>query len=801
MNLRIWSCSLLIVLPLLLGPIILGAPTPPENPDFTRGGQLPDKPTDWNLGPTGARGWMHAWKGATSDARQIFITQVDAGSPADGLLRKGDVLLGINGKPFTRDARITLARSITIAEALDGKLPLVRWRDGKSSPVVIPLAPLGAYSPTAPWRCRKSARILKQGCQALAERMRQENRRDNPIIRCQNALALLASGDPAYLPLIRDEITWANAYEISEGGLYSWYSSWVNLLLAEYLLATGDNSVQPSLERLSRAIADGQSRVGTWGHRFAYKSGILRGYGAMNQPGLALTLSLVAAREAGVDDPAVNRAIETSRRYFSFYVNKGAIPYGDHHPWLQMHDDNGKCSAAAILFDQLGDMETSAFFSRMATSSYGIERETGHTGNFFNMLWALPGVARSGPNATGAWIRESGWMLDLARKWDYSFTYLGIPDAHNSYKNWDCTGAYLLGYAVAGGHIRFCRPNPRNQLEPSTVKGLIRDGRGWTPRDKAKAYETLPLDTLIMGLSSWSPVVRQRSANALGKRDEDVLPQVMKRLSGTDVNAQLGACAALEALGGRAKQAVPQLAKLLHASDPWVQVQAAEALTTMGEAASPAIPAMLELVAAPPTADDPRGMVQRYVGFALFYRGRSLGARGLLHNSWENQDRARIIQALTELMQNDDGRVRSTAASALHLLQKDELERMLPAIYTAVSEPAPSGVMFADGIRNQGLEMLARQKISDGLPWCIDFIEPDRWGADSRFSASMKALKTYGAAAAPLLPALRALEKECTPPRSKHHKWLQDLQSTITHIETAENDVSLRPLPSNPESP
>ena len=46
-------------------------------------------------------------------------------------------------------------------------------------------------------------------------------------------------------------------------------------------------------------IVDGQSPVGSWGHRFVDKNNRLRGYGMMNAPGVPLTISLVLARKAG----------------------------------------------------------------------------------------------------------------------------------------------------------------------------------------------------------------------------------------------------------------------------------------------------------------------------------------------------------------------------------------------------------------------------------------------------------------------------------------------------------------------
>ncbi|MCG7851196.1 MAG: hypothetical protein MIO92_01600, partial [Methanosarcinaceae archaeon] len=50
----------------------------PAIPDFTQGGQKSDK-HDWNLGPTGARGWMWGMRLRTDCARQILITKVDPG--------------------------------------------------------------------------------------------------------------------------------------------------------------------------------------------------------------------------------------------------------------------------------------------------------------------------------------------------------------------------------------------------------------------------------------------------------------------------------------------------------------------------------------------------------------------------------------------------------------------------------------------------------------------------------------------------------------------------------------------------
>ena len=98
--------SLLANVMLLLGGLMLPCtPTfsaadgakPLEVPDFTKGDAIPAGVShDWNLGATGARGWMVSDKMVTTDARQIRITKVEENSPTAGVLLVGDVILGLS---------------------------------------------------------------------------------------------------------------------------------------------------------------------------------------------------------------------------------------------------------------------------------------------------------------------------------------------------------------------------------------------------------------------------------------------------------------------------------------------------------------------------------------------------------------------------------------------------------------------------------------------------------------------------------------------------------------------------------
>jgi len=732
-----------------------------SSPDFTQGGVIPKNAKhDWNLGATGLRGWMHCDRLTTSDTRQILVTTVEPRSPADGVLAVGDVILGVGGKPFSIDTRTEMGLAITAAEttAGAGRLLLTRWRAGATEDVVVTLPVLGDYSSTAPFDCPKSKRILEAGCDALAARMTDpgygKGSSGEPITRALNALALLANGNANHLPLVKREVDWAAGY--AADNMQTWRYGYVMMLLAEYAVATGDQSAMPGLRRLALESAHGQSAVGSWGHGFAAPDGRLRGYGMMNSPGIPLTMSLVMARQAGVKDPAIDLAIERSMRLLRFYIGKGAIPYGDHHPWIENHEDNGKCGMAAVLFSLLDEPAGAEFFSRMSLASHGSERDTGHTGNFFNLLWAMPGVARSGPQATGAWMQEFGaWYFDLARRWDGSFGHQGPPESGNdSYANWDCTGAYLLAYAMplqklfltgkASGFV------PR--LEAEAAQAVVADGRGWNNKDRNSFYDALSDEQLLARLGNWSPVVRQRAALALGRRKTAPVTMVIDLLDDSRIEARYGACQALNILAGRAAPAVDPLQTALGDPDLWLRIKAAEALAAIGSPAVKTVPRLLGLLAEVDTKTDPRGMQQRYLSFALFDRD------GMLARSLEGVDRPALYKAVQAGLTNQDGRARGSIGSVYRHLSLDEIRPLLPAIHEAVVHPAPSGEMFADTIRVEGLRLMANHHVKEGMTALVQYArDQNPWASQERTPELMKILLAYGTHAKAVIPDLEKI--------------------------------------------
>jgi len=751
------SSQIVLVTALLVlagfGTAARGADRP--NPDFTKGGR-PDKFHDWTLGPTGARGWIYGRGGHTADARQILVTAVTENSPADGILKRGDVILGVGDRPFDDDARIQFAKAITVSEQSEhgGRLKLIRWRGGRTETAELKLAVMGTYSDTAPYDCAKSKKIFEQGCKVMAKRGLDRVSIPNDL----NALALLASGRKEYRTMLSDYARKVANFKVV--GFASWHYGYAALFLAEYVAATNDRSVMTGLCRLVSEIARGASAVGTYGHRFADPNGRCCGYGAMNQPAIVLTLAMVVARQAGVKDPSVDRVIALSTRFLRWYVDKGAIPYGDHMPWPE-HEDNGKNSGAAVLFDLLGDREAATYFAKTSTAAYE-ERERGHTGNFFNILWALPAVSRCGPLATGAYWKEQSWYYDLARGWDGSFRYQGSPqgeEEHYKYTKWDCTGAYMLAYAIPLKSLCITGKKPCSvqPLNARQVKEVITAGRDYFTARRGRGYQGRTSEQLLAGLSSWSPAVRKRSAQALRRQKGKFVATLVKMLTGSDRYARYGACEALGMLGTRADSAATRLRELLNDRDPWLQSLACNAIAQLGpKAYKTSVPDLLRMTARINRAD-PRRMAQRSTASALFARYRGPRTRITQANLLESTDRNLLYPAIRAILKNEDGHTRGLLGRFYRELPDRDLMKLMPDIIKAVKELAPSGIMFASVIRMAGLEVIAKHRVNEGIELLADYARNQKGhGSQRRIVEVMKMLKTYGAHGKRVIPRLEA---------------------------------------------
>jgi HEAT repeat protein len=521
----------------------------------------------------------------------------------------------------------------------------------------------------------------------------------------------------------------------------------------------------------------------------------LQGYGAMNAPGLPLTIGMVLAKEAGVNHADLDLGISRGAKFLRWFTNKGAIPYGDHQPFFA-HEDNGKCAAGALLFDLLGDAEAAGFYAKMAAAGYS-ERERGHTGNFFNMLWAMLGVSRCGPMTTGAYQQEQSWYYDLARSWDGKFRYQGSPggeEESGAYRGWDCSGSYLLGYALPLKMLRITGKKCFT-LKPLTAEqtaDVIATGRDFSYRDDPDFYEQRSDAQLLAGLASWSPFVRGRSATALGKREGQFLPQLLPLLTGESASARYGAIVALGALGKRSDAAAPQLRALLKHDDTWTRCLAAEAMPSLGkEARKSCVSDLLALIVTEHAAD-PRRQAARSASFALFapFPG-TRGPRSILADSLEGVNHEQLVPALRTLLAHEDSIPRGSVRSALPRLSDADILQLLPDVVRAVERAAPSNEMFANGVRIAGLDLLSRLHIEEGLALCITAMEPENWGERERVISGLRFLVRYGTHAKSQLPKLQEIRRYLMEEKNRKAKDLEEMDALMAEIEKATETPTL----------
>ncbi len=749
----------------------------------------------YNLGPTGALGWMHVEAGMTENSRQILITAVENGSPAAGKLEVGDVILGVFGKRFTEDARRVFGRAIGQAEseAARGLLPLTVSRKGKAQEIVLKLQVMGSYSETSPYNCPKAKKILEQGLVVLAKNPGKDNKLHT------NELALLAAGRPEDLEILRKsaheiatktpdvEALWKDS---SKGEMRTWYHGYNNLFLCEYYLATGDKTVLPAIQSYTTTIARGQGVFGTWGHGYVPPghAGQLHGpvppYGPVNSAGLPCFISMLLAEKCGVQDREIKPAIARANKFFGYYVGKGAIPYGEHSPG-PVHDDNGRTSMAAMAFALQGKRTETQFFTKMVTASYE-SREWGHTGNGFSYQWGPVAANAGGPKAMVAFMKELRWYYDLARRWDGSFVNVatGGGVASSYHGTVGATGSYLLGYAVPLKKIYLTGRDARreNWLSDADIAAAI-DAERWLG---ANAHAKRSTAQLLAGLSSWSPLDRARSAEELGKRQDNILPQLLDLTKSKNPDARLGAVAAIGHLKKRAVPALDTLAALLNDDDRWLRVQTSDALRTIGGDAKPITAQMLKAAA----VKDETDQMQFGVGalaYALFYPGGSYGPTGLLGKSIADVPKEQLYPAIRSIAANPDSAARGCLRSTYSLMTLEDVQALAPTIVTSIQEMPPANTMFSKGVRLAGIQALARLRIEEGIPLTMMMLNLKDWGKGYIIQTSLDVLKQYGGAAKPILPELRKLEGELTKTPKEHDKLVE----VIKLIENDNNPPAL----------
>ena len=773
-------------------------------PDLTKSIDF-ERIGEFHLGPTGAKGWIYtAGNFMTTDARQILVTEIEPGSAAEGKLEAGDVILGTGDKPFSSDARKALGRAIDEAEREKNKgiLKLIRWRPakdagtrkGKRGTIELKLEVLGSYSDTAPWKCRKTERILDKALEALL--------REKDFGRFgASALALLATGEKEHLEKVRSylhEVKWASPemeIKVDIGGKQSWASGFQNLLLTEYYLASGDEYVLPAIREYSIKTSMGQSNAGTWGHGFAWTSqnggklhGGLPGYGALNQAGLPCFLSLLLAKKCGIAHPEIEDAIERSSAFFEQFIDKGSIGYGFHRPSLEINANgrngmsgNGKNGIGAIVFRVQGNQAGTRFFSRLTASLYNT-MEYGHSGNSYSYFWDPLGANCGGPKLVAAFLKELRWYYALTRKADGSFVNQQLGGQYGG-KLLSPTAAQVLIASLPKKAIYLTGKGQKksDRLKKKEIKETIASGR-WRLADVSETSA----DELIEELDDWSPIAREWVARKLATKKGDFVPELIALAKDERPEARAGACAALGYLGERAVETIPLLAKALGDEKSIVCISAGYSLARMGKSARSAIPDLLVAMLDNRETElmKPRQQALAYsFGYAngkyapLYFDG-ILPQFGDGENPLDGLDRKLLFSVMTKLFRDSSGRTRSSAAYALNYFSLEDTASMAQQIHDSIKNVALNYRMMDDGVRAGGLDLMARYRIKEGIPLCLETFDLHRWGSVMRLPARFKTLQVYAGNAKPYLPQLREMRT-----RWKQGEHREALEKTIRIIE------------------
>jgi HEAT repeat protein len=238
------------------------APRPAKLPDLTKGDPMPPPPKGgyptWNMGPTGIIG-LHNQQNIGD---QIRVISVRPGSPAEGKVIPGDVLLGVGGKRFAAGGHMGMDAGYAIIaaeeEANKGALTLHIWRDrnwtkrtgaqdmfaedieavfkeaedsadvyewkgeeerstavkqmafdkypidGVEMDITLRLKVMGTYSDNSPWDCPVVEKVREDAWKVIAEKFTVSAKHRRIRASWPDVLALVASGKPEYIALAKD---------------------------------------------------------------------------------------------------------------------------------------------------------------------------------------------------------------------------------------------------------------------------------------------------------------------------------------------------------------------------------------------------------------------------------------------------------------------------------------------------------------------------------------------------------------------------------------------------------------------
>ena len=304
-----------------------------------------------NVGPTGIRIQITHDHPAYMTVRYVFRD-----SPAYGKINIGDIIVGANGTRMTtphtfgRGTRgratwdgpmVSMANLIEDSQAADGKIEFIVWPSGVEASekvVTVEVEPIGRFSPTWPYDCPRSDRLMIELADFLMDEYQRAGRFESRTHTHSSAvLALMAANQPKYDRLVKEILSdyGSKRYDPTHGaGFPAWNWGHDAIVMGEYYLLTKDRSLLPAIASLIECVAAAQdAEADSYSHKpFPYirrrmAAGGPKGYGGMSMTSGFIMVGLSLFKEAGLDYGA-----ETHERLYQAFLRSaspsGAIGYG-----------------------------------------------------------------------------------------------------------------------------------------------------------------------------------------------------------------------------------------------------------------------------------------------------------------------------------------------------------------------------------------------------------------------------------------------------------------------------------------
>lgn len=257
---------------------------------------------------------------------------------------------------------VDMAKLIEDSQGKDGKLDLIVWPGGvKSAEKVVSLQipAIGRFSPTWPYNCPRSDKLMVDLCDFLADEYKRAGKFESQVqTHSASVLALMASGDKKYDPLLRGIMAsyGSKRYDPnSEVGFPAWSYGYDGIVMAEYYRLHKDRSLLPAIESLNRCLELGQTPdSGGYSHKpfpaiqQRVASGGPKGYGDMAMPGGLAMLAMSVMKESGLPYPVAPRD-RIHQSYLCSMNASGGVDYGFKdwdHAVVEMVNPSAKDKAA-----------------------------------------------------------------------------------------------------------------------------------------------------------------------------------------------------------------------------------------------------------------------------------------------------------------------------------------------------------------------------------------------------------------------------------------------------------------------